>query len=46
MVPAHHAEWLAAHLPGAVLHLEQDEGHLSVSVAAFPRMLDELVAHL
>ena len=46
MVPAAHAEWLAEHLPGAVLHLEEGEGHLSVSVGAFPRMLDELLTHL
>src|SRR5215210_6132294 len=43
MVPPAHAQWLAAHLPDAVLHLEEGEGHLSVSVGAFPRMLDELV---
>ena len=46
MVPAAHGQWLAAAMPEAVLHLEEDEGHLSVSVGAFPRMLDELVTHL
>jgi pimeloyl-ACP methyl ester carboxylesterase len=46
MVPAAHAQWLAERMPQAVLHLEEGEGHLSVSVAAFPRMLDELLTHL
>ena len=46
MVPAAHGEWLAAAMPKAVFHLEEGEGHLSVSVGAFSRMLDELVAHL
>jgi pimeloyl-ACP methyl ester carboxylesterase len=46
MVPFHHGEWLAAHVPGAVAHLEQGEGHFSVAVGAFGRMLDEAVRHL
>lgn len=46
MVPFHHGEWLAEHIPGVVPHLEQGEGHLSIAVAGFDRMLDELVAHL
>ena len=46
MVPAAHAQWLAAAMPRAAFHLEEGEGHLSVSVGAFPRMLDELVTHL
>jgi pimeloyl-ACP methyl ester carboxylesterase len=46
MVPAAHAEWLSVQMPDAVLHLEEGEGHLSVSVGAFPRMLDELLTHL
>ena len=46
MVPAAHGQWLAAAMPEAVFHLEEGEGHLSVSVGAFPRMLDELVTHL
>jgi pimeloyl-ACP methyl ester carboxylesterase len=43
MVPFAHGEWLAAHVPNAVVHLERDEGHLSVGVGAMARMLDELL---
>jgi pimeloyl-ACP methyl ester carboxylesterase len=43
MVPFAHGQWLGANIPGAVPHLEQDEGHLSVAVGAIDRMLDELV---
>jgi pimeloyl-ACP methyl ester carboxylesterase len=46
MVPFHHGEWLAAHVPGAVAHLEDGEGHLSIQVRMFPRMIDEIVAHV
>ncbi|MYS24895.1 Pimeloyl-ACP methyl ester carboxylesterase [Streptomyces sp. DvalAA-14] len=46
MVPFAHGAWLAGRVPGAVAHLEQGEGHLSVSVGAIDRMLDELVAAL
>ncbi|GHJ36698.1 hypothetical protein Sm713_23070 [Streptomyces sp. TS71-3] len=43
MVPFAHGQWLAANVPGAVPHLEEGEGHLSVLVGAADRMLDELV---
>jgi len=46
MVPFHHGEWLAAHVPGAVAHLEQGEGHFSIAVGALGRMLDEVLVHL
>jgi pimeloyl-ACP methyl ester carboxylesterase len=44
MVPFTHGEWLASRLPGASVHLEHGEGHLSLGVGALDRMLDELVA--
>lgn len=46
MVPFHHGEWLAEQIPGVVPHLEPGEGHLSIVVGAFDRMLDELLPHL
>lgn len=44
MVPFSHGQWLASSLPGARVHLEDGEGHLSIGVGALDRMLDELVA--
>jgi pimeloyl-ACP methyl ester carboxylesterase len=43
MVPFAHGEWLAAHLPRVTSHLEPGEGHLSITLGAIDRMLDELV---
>jgi len=43
-VPFAHGRWLADHLPGATVHLEDGEGHLSIAVGAFDRMIDEMVA--
>jgi len=43
MVPFGHGQWLASQLPGASVHLEEGEGHLSVGLGALDRMLDELV---
>jgi pimeloyl-ACP methyl ester carboxylesterase len=42
MVPFGHATWLAAHVPGARVHLEEGEGHISLR-AQMPRILDDLV---
>ena len=42
MVPFSHGQWLAAHIPGLRSHLEEGEGHLSLTVGAIDRMLDEL----
>jgi pimeloyl-ACP methyl ester carboxylesterase len=46
MVPFAHGEWLAAAVPGAVAHLEQGAGHLSISALGFGDMLDELLTTL
>jgi pimeloyl-ACP methyl ester carboxylesterase len=46
MVPFHHAEWLVSNIPGAVPHLLEGEGHLSVLVGRFGAMVDELLPHL
>jgi pimeloyl-ACP methyl ester carboxylesterase len=43
MVPFAHGQWLASRLTGATAHLEQAEGHLSISLGALDRMLGELV---
>jgi len=45
MVPPAHATYLASLMPQATLHLEESEGHLSVSVGYFGRALDEALAH-
>jgi len=41
MVPYAHGTWLAAHIPGAHVHLHADEGHLSLA-SQLPRILDDL----
>jgi pimeloyl-ACP methyl ester carboxylesterase len=41
MVPFAHGRWLAAHIPGARVHLYDDEGHLSL-IAQLPRILEDL----
>lgn len=44
MVPFAHGEWLAAHVAGAKARLFHDEGHLSLIVGSFPKILDDLMA--
>ncbi len=46
MVPFHHGEWLAAHIPGVVPHLEPGEGHFSLQIRFFEQMVDEVLAHV
>jgi pimeloyl-ACP methyl ester carboxylesterase len=43
MVPASHGEWLAAHVPGAKAKLLPAEGHLSIAVAKFGEIVDDLL---
>lgn len=46
MVPFAHGRWLAANVPGATVHLEPAEGHLSLLLNAFDAVVAELAAHL
>jgi len=43
MVPFAHGQWLAAHIKDARVHLMPGEGHLSMTVSAFDRILDDLL---
>jgi pimeloyl-ACP methyl ester carboxylesterase len=43
MVPFDHGRWLAAHVAGSTARLLADEGHLSIAVGAFERIVDDLV---
>ena len=45
MVPPEHGRWLGSHVPEALVHREEGEGHLSIGLGAVDRMLDELVGH-
>jgi pimeloyl-ACP methyl ester carboxylesterase len=44
MVPPGHGRWLAERIPTARARLEPDHGHLSLAVASYGLLLDELVA--
>jgi pimeloyl-ACP methyl ester carboxylesterase len=43
MVPFAHGQWLAANIPGARAHLLAGEGHLTMTVSALGRVLDDLL---
>jgi pimeloyl-ACP methyl ester carboxylesterase len=43
MVPFAHGRWLAARIPGARAHLEPGAGHLTMTVTAIDRILDDLL---
>jgi pimeloyl-ACP methyl ester carboxylesterase len=44
MVPVAHARWLASRIPGVRPHLEHGQGHLSITVGAVDRMLEDVAA--
>ena len=43
MVPFAHGQWLAANIPGARAHLLAGEGHLTMTVSALGRVLDDVL---
>ncbi len=45
MVPLSHARWLAAQLPGADIHVEPGEGHISLFANKIPEVHAWLLSH-
>ena len=43
-VPVAHGEWLSEHVPGARVRLLSDHGHLSLAVAHYGEVLDDLLS--
>jgi pimeloyl-ACP methyl ester carboxylesterase len=43
MVPFAHGQWLAAHIPTAIPHLDPDDGHLRIIVEEMADILDTLI---
>ncbi|MDQ6640909.1 MAG: alpha/beta hydrolase [Actinomycetota bacterium] len=46
MVPFAHGQWLSSQISGVTAHLLAGEGHISISVGAMDRMLEELAGTL
>ena len=46
MVPVAHGDWLAAHVAGARHEYRPEHGHLSLAIAAFDQIVDDLAAAL
>lgn len=44
MVPFAHGEWLAGHIPTAIPHLSETDGHLTLALTSMDRILDGLIA--
>ena len=45
-VPVAHGEWLAANVAGATAHILDEHGHLSLALAHFGEILDDLMSRL